>query len=114
MKMNRNVNKYIKDCKHFFPFLSKNEKIFLKRLKVNIVENIDSTNITYDDLCNKFGYPSNIIISYFEDQDANYLIICTVAILVCCLWRGILIYKSYHDSKNSKVKHIEYTIEEVN
>ena len=29
MKMNRNVNKYIKDCKHFFPFLSKNEKIFL-------------------------------------------------------------------------------------
>ena len=107
---------------------SKNEKIFLKRLKVNIVENIDSTNITYDDLCNKFGYPSDIIISYFEDQDANYLIkqsrirnilkkaiiICTVAILVCCLWRGILIYKSYHDSKNSKVKHIEYTIEEVN
>ena len=62
MKMNRNVNKYIKDCKHFFPFLKK----------------------------------------------------CTVAILVCCLWRGILIYKSYHDSKNSKVKHIEYTIEEVN
>ena len=47
MKMNRNLNKYIKDCKHFFPFLSKNEKIFLKRLKVNIVENIDSTNITY-------------------------------------------------------------------
>ena len=128
MKMNRNVNKYIKDCKHFFPFLSKNEKIFLKRLKVNIVENIDSTNITYDDLCNKFGYPSDIIISYFEDQDANYLIkqsrirnilkkaiiICTVAIFVCCLWHGILIYKSYHDSKNSKVKHIEYTIEEVN
>lgn len=33
MKVNRNVNKYIKDCKHFFPFLSKNEKIFLKRLK---------------------------------------------------------------------------------
>ena len=62
MKMNRNVNKYIKDCKHFFPFLSKNEKIFLKRLKVNIVENIDSTNITYDDLCNKFGYPSDIHI----------------------------------------------------
>ena len=29
MKMNRNVNKYIKDCKHFFPFLSKNEKIFI-------------------------------------------------------------------------------------
>ena len=105
----------------------KNEKIFLKRLKVNIVENIDSTNITYDDLCNEFGYPSDIIISYFEDQDANYLIkqsrirnilkkaiiICTVAILVCCLWRGILIYKSYHDSKNSKVKHIEKNIRDV-
>ena len=50
------------------------KKFFLKRLKVNIVENIDSTNITYDDLCNEFGYPSDIIISYFEDQDANYLI----------------------------------------
>ena len=47
MKVNRNVNKYIKDCKHFFPFLSKNEKIFLKRLKTNIIENIDSDNITY-------------------------------------------------------------------
>ena len=41
------------------------------------------------------------------------IIICTVAILVCCLWRGILIYKSYRDSENSKVKYIEYTIEEV-
>ena len=128
MKMNKVVNKYIKDCKHFFPFLLKNEKIFLKRLKTNILENIDSDNITYDELCKKFGYPSDIIISYFEDHDANYLIkqsriknilkksiiICTVAILVCCLWRGILIYKSYRDSENSKVKYIEYTIEEVN
>lgn len=74
MKVNRNINKYIKDCKLFFPFLSKNEKKFLKRLKMNIIENIDSDNITYDDLCNEFGYPSDIIISYFEDQDANYLI----------------------------------------
>ena len=128
MKVNRNVNKYIKDCKHFFPFLSKNEKTFLKRLKTNIIENIDLDNVTYDDLCNEFGYPSDIIVSYFEEQDANYLIkqsrirnilkkaiiICTVAILVCCLWRGILIYKSYRDSENSKVKYIKYTIEEVN
>ena len=68
MKVNRNANKYIKDCKHFFPFLSKNEKIFLKRLKTNIIENIDSDNITYDDLCNEFGYPSDIIISYFEEH----------------------------------------------
>ena len=74
MKTNRDVNRYIKDCKHFFPFLSKNEKKYLKRLKTNIIENIDSDNITYDDLCNEFGYPSDIIISYFEDQDANYLI----------------------------------------
>ena len=50
MKVNRNVNKYIKDCKHFFPFLSKNEKTFLKRLKTNIIENIDLDNVTYDDL----------------------------------------------------------------
>ena len=46
MKGNRNVNKYIKDCKHFFPFLSKNEKTFLKRLKTNIIENIDLDNVT--------------------------------------------------------------------
>ena len=39
MKVNRNINKYIKDCKLFFPFLSKNEKKFLKRLKMNIIEN---------------------------------------------------------------------------
>ncbi len=73
-EVNRNVNKYIKDCKHFFPFLSKNEKTFLKRLKTNIIENIDLDNVTYDDLCNEFGYPSDIIVSYFEEQDANYLI----------------------------------------
>ena len=29
MKVNRNINKYIKDCKLFFPFLSKKE-IFKK------------------------------------------------------------------------------------
>ena len=33
MKVNRNVNKYIKDCKHFFPFLSKNEKNLFKKIK---------------------------------------------------------------------------------
>ena len=111
----------------FFRFYQKMKRTFLKRLKTNIIENIDSDNVTYDDLCNEFGYPSDIIVSYFEEQDANYLIkqsrirnilkkaiiICTVAILVCCLWRGILIYKSYRDSENSKVKYIEYTIEEV-
>lgn len=84
--------------------------------------------MTYDELCNEFGYPSDIIISYFEDQDANYLIkqshiknilkkaiiFCTIAVLICCLWRGILIYKSYRDSENSKIKNIEYSIEEEN
>ena len=41
MKMNRNVNKYIKDCKHFFPFLSTNDNILLKTFNVYLVENID-------------------------------------------------------------------------
>lgn len=57
----------------FFRFYQK-EKPFLKRLKTNIIENIDLDNVTYDDLCNEFGYPSDIIVSYFEEQDANYLI----------------------------------------
>ena len=58
-----------------------------------------------------------LLFPILKIQDANYLIkqsrirnmlkkaviLCTVAILVCCLWRGILIYKSYRDSENSKV-----------
>ena len=58
---------------HFYS--KKTKKIFFKKVKKQILlKNIDSDNITYDDLCNEFGYPSDIIISYFEDQDANYLL----------------------------------------
>lgn len=107
--------------------MSKQERIFLNRLKANISETVYSRNISYEELCKEFGYPSDIICSYFEDHDVEYIIkqsrikntikkaiiVCSIAVILCCLWKSVLIYKSHVDSENSRIEYVEYTIEEI-
>ena len=70
--MNNVVKQYLKECRRTFPFISKNEKLFFKRLEDNL-NDIDE-NVTYKEICLKYGEPKNVMISYIENCDNEYIL----------------------------------------
>ena len=70
MKANK---KYIKDIKTIFPFHGKREKKFLKNLSTQINEYYYE-QCTYTELQNEFGTPIEILKSYYDSIDSEYLL----------------------------------------
>ena len=70
--MNNVVKQYLKECRRTFPYISKNEKLFFKRLEDNL-NDIDE-NVTYKEICLKYGEPKNVMISYIENCDNEYIL----------------------------------------
>lgn len=63
--MNKDVSKYLKDCKKLFPFFGTKEKSFFKKFKENINYHTDENkNLSYQILVEKIGSPKDIMISY--------------------------------------------------
>lgn len=102
--MSKATKKYLNECKRTFPFISKNEKLFFKRL----ADNLDDTSeeITYEDICQQFGDPKTVMTSYIENCDNSYIIKRTslksitkfmFIILFCImvLTSSVLIYYNY-------------------
>ena len=97
--MNNVVKQYLKECRRTFPFISKNEKLFFKRLK--------------------YGEPKNVMISYIENCDNEYIlkrtsiksIVKKIFITLFCILIALcatlliynqLIYNAYDDSNTIK------------
>ena len=73
MKANK---KYFKDIKTIFPFHGKREKQFLKNLSIQIDEFAnDYAYCTYTDLQEEFGTPIEILKSYYDSIDSEYLLV---------------------------------------
>ena len=74
MTYNKNVKKYIKQCKYLFASYGKSEKEYIRKL----IDNIDdgSHDMTYDEIVERLGTPKEVIISYYEQEDMD------------CLYRG--------------------------
>lgn len=72
MTYNKNVKKYIKQCKYLFASYGKSEKEYIRKL----IDNIDdgSHDMTYDEVVERLGTPKEIIISYYEQEDMDKLI----------------------------------------
>lgn len=67
--------KYIKDCKHVFPFYGKKEKTFLQHLNEGVVTYCDSqSNIDYSDITKEFGTPKSVMESYINSCDNEYIL----------------------------------------
>ena len=67
--------KYYKDIKSIFPFHGKRERTFLKNLSTQINEYADDHNqCTYTELSNEFGTPIEILKSYYDSIDSEYLL----------------------------------------
>lgn len=69
------TKRYYKDIKTIFPFHAKREKVFLNNLLIQIIEYSEENNkCTYTDLQNEFGTPIEILKSYYDSIDSEYLL----------------------------------------
>ena len=73
--LSKGCSTYYKKLKTLIPVKGKYEKQFLN----NIFENLDGIcseqpDISYDELCNRIGTPTDLIIEYYENADAEYVI----------------------------------------
>ncbi len=123
--MNSDCKRYLGELKTLIPSAGKYEKKFLKNMKENMEAFSDNNpNITYSDICNHFGTPKDILIDYFSNVDAEYLVkrLKFVSILRKCVIAALLIiiftcsvktglyYKSYQDVQEHQPA---YTIETI-
>lgn len=130
MELDKEAKKYYKNIKKLFPLNGKNEKIFLLNLQEQIKEFCeDKTVITYDELIEEFGTPIDIVITYYQSIDSDYILkkintkkivkICLILFVALCFilitWRCYLYYQSYQDYQNALPSYDEITIiEDVN
>ena len=88
----------------------------------------EQPNISYDELCNRIGTPTDLIIEYYENADAEYVIqklhissiirnIVIAILLIAVIVASIELYsfhKLYKQAENSIDGHtIEYIQEET-
>lgn len=89
--MNRNSKKYFRDIKTMIPSKGAQEKRLVRDYKTRIAElNEKNPNITYDELQQTLGTPVDIITSYYEGADTDYIIksVRTTRIIrigICCM-----------------------------
>lgn len=122
------IKQYLKECKHLLPIYGKDEKIFLNRIKNDILSySLENEEITYELIVNEFGTSHDLVNSYYEDIDINKLykkiqtkkmlknfLICFLIILLIMLsYTSYFYYRVYQDFQNSLPTNIEYTIEEI-
>lgn len=117
------TKKYLRNIKKLFPIYGKKEKEFLHSIQHQI-GNID--NCQYDNLVEELGDPTDIISSYYQQIDKDYLmkklnikkiikfacILITIFVLLTCLWRVYVLNKAYEEFQKQNF-YFEETIEEV-
>ena len=73
--LTKGCSAYYKKLKTLIPVKGKYEKQFLNNIFVNL-EGIcsEQPDITYNELCNRIGTPTDLLIEYFENADTEYVI----------------------------------------
>lgn len=120
--------RYFNEIKKSIPLESKRTRDFLKSLEYQIDEfQSDNPNCTYNDLILEFGFPEDIIASYFKESQSNelirnlkirkyikYITLSIIAVVIALgAWKAYLIYDDAIKSSNSRITHIETTEPEV-
>ncbi len=92
----KDKDKYFKEVKKIFPISGKREKNFLKGIQSQINELGDCT---YEEIIEEMGEPKDVVASYYEEIDGQYLIkkmntrrlvkwlgiVVTIIVLITCL-----------------------------
>lgn len=123
MTYNKNVKKYIKQCKYLFASYGKSEKEYIRKL----IDNIDdgSHDMTYNEVVERLGTPKEVIISYYEQEDMdrliekakvrrllkNFLSVALVVLMVFLCYKAYIYQKTFEEIRDSKGGYFEETIE---
>lgn len=94
--MSKLCKAYINKIKFLFPIMGKSEKQYIKTLRLNIEDFLESSSeISIDVLYKEFGKPEDIVNSYYENTDtekiikriktSKYIKICISAVSICLL-----------------------------
>lgn len=124
----RNINaknKYFNDIKTLLPIKSSQEKEYLVKINKNLDEySYDNPHSTYEDYVEKFGTAKEIVVSYLENCDEDYLIsklkvrnifvkaitIVTVLSILVCVCFFYILQDNYNIAKNEHISYSETTI----
>ena len=120
----KDSKRYLNNLRRLFPIYGKNERQFIKGIE-NEIKGLD--DYSYENIVEEIGEPTDIISTYYQEVDTQYLlkklnykkliklccIIITVAILAASLWRVHILNKEYEDFHNSIPVEYEEVIGEV-
>ena len=125
--MRNGVKKYLKEVRDLFPAYKNEEDVFYKKLENNILNEMYYEKRTYKDCVERFGNPRDIVIDFYDEMEAEYLlkrikkvnaiklitkIFITCLIIVSIIWIYI-VYKDYTESKKYRIDSYEEVIEEI-
>lgn len=94
--MSKLCKAYINKIKFLFPIMGKSEKQYIKTLRLNIEDFLESSSeISIDVLYKEFGKPEDIVNLYYENTDtekiikriktSKYIKICISVVSICLL-----------------------------
>jgi len=125
MIMKHSTKKYLRDCKNLFPIYGERERKFMNRLAESLIdyENQES-DITYEQIVQRYGLPTNVIVAYYEEEGNEYLIkkINVISLLKKCLlviiiflliflcYRSYILQLEYNEIKNANNGYFEEEI----
>lgn len=127
MKKNKNIINYFKNIKTLLPIKGNSEKKYLNGFKQNLSEFSDEyPEASYQDIIREFGEPKDVVVSYLNNCEENYLIkklrlrsivsrvliVLTIIALCLALWYSYLFYIGYHESKEQRIDNCESIITE--
>lgn len=102
--MNSAIKKYIKTCKLLFPVYVSKERKYLNNIKQHLIDISLEEKLNYDQIIERYGEPSNVIASYYEQE--GYLNIINKVKLFSLIRKSIIVllilisiflcYKSYN------------------
>ena len=114
MTYNKNVKKYIKQCKYLFASYGKSEKEYIRKL----IDNIDdgSHDMTYDEVVERLGTPKEDIDKLIEKAKVrrllkNFLSVALAVLLVFLCYKAYIYQKTFEEVRDSKDGYFEEIIE---
>ena len=129
MKTNNFIKHYIQNIKVLFPTLGKKERLYIKGFEETIYDYAEDTPISsMEELINEFGTPQDVVSSYIDQADTEYLIkrirkntyikqglfIIILLFLLFTIYRSFLIYQSYQAVLKEQIHSEETIIEQGN
>lgn len=124
--MKSDAQKYMSELKTLLPVKRADEKRFLSNISQDIEEfRLQNESATYEQICNEFGAPQSLVLSYFESVDSSVLVrtirirtfirkICIavlVTICIVCFVKSILLFKAYKYILESQPAYYTETID---